>query len=68
MGEILKYVSLEQYQEEVKGLKSGQTKVIYSDTERKIKLKKQGRKVFNVIVNYGNIPIVDIAKNLLVQA
>lgn len=68
MGELLKYVSLEQYQKEVKDLKSGETRVIYSDTERKIKLKKQGRKVFNVIVNYGNIPIADIAKNLLVQA
>lgn len=68
MEEVFNFISKEEYERESKGLKSGQTKVVYQDSERKIKLMKQGRKVYNVIVNFGNIAITDIAKNLLVQA
>lgn len=68
MGEVLQFVSMELYQQESKGMKSGQTKVIYQDEQRKIKLMKQGRSIYNIIVNYGNTPIEEIAKNLLVQA
>lgn len=68
MGEVLQFVSMELYNQESKKLKSGQTKVIYQDAERKIRLMKQGRSIYNIIVNYGNTPIEEIAKNLLVQA
>lgn len=68
MGEVLQFVSMELYKQKSKNLKSGQTKVIYEDTQIKIKLMKQGRKIYNIIINYGNIPIEEIAKNLLVQA
>lgn len=68
MSELLQFVSMELYQQESKGMKSGQTKVIYQDAERKIKLMKQGRSIYNIIVNYGNTPIEQVARNLLVQA
>lgn len=68
MEEVLQFVSMELYRQESKGMKNGQTKVIYQDEQRKIKLMKQGRSIYNIIVNYGNIPIEEIAKNLLVQA
>lgn len=68
MEEVLKYVSVDLYRQESSNLKNGQTKIIYQDTDRKIKLKKSGKRVFNIIVNYGTEPITDIAKSLLVQA
>lgn len=68
MEEVLKYISKELYNEESKKLKSGQTKIIYQDEKRKVKLMKHGRSVYNIIVNYGNMPIEEVAKNLLVQA
>lgn len=68
MGEVLQFVSMELYKQESKKLKNGQTKVIYQDTERKIQLIKRGRSIYNIIINYGNTSIEEIAKNLLVQA
>lgn len=68
MGEVLKYITIETYEKEKNQLKSGETKVVYEDDEIKIKLMKQGRKVYNIIVNYGTTPIQNIAKNLMVQA
>lgn len=68
MGEILKYITLDTYNEESNKLKSGQIKVVYEDLNIKIKLMKQGRQVYNIVVKYGTTPIEAIARNLLVQA
>ena len=69
MDSIFKYVSTEYYAQQVKDLKSGETKVIYESKNLKIKLRKSARKVYAIFVSYGDIPISEIAKNLvLVQA
>lgn len=68
MEEVLKYITIGTYNKEKKNLKSGETKVIYKDDKVKIKIMKEGRKVYNIIVNYGTTPIQDIVKNLLLHA
>lgn len=69
MCEILKFISLEHYKKESKKLKDGENKTVYQDTQVKITLMKIGKKVYNIITEYGETPIEDIASNLLlVQA
>lgn len=68
MSEVLEFVSIELYNKESKKLKSGEIKIIYEDDKRRIKLMKQGKSIYNIIVNYGNTPIEEVARNLLVQA
>lgn len=65
MEEVLLYVSKDVYENECINLLDGESKIIYLDEKTKIKLKKKGRKVLNIIVNYGEKPITEIAKNLL---
>lgn len=68
MNEVIKFISREKYEEECTSLKEGEWKVIYNSDEIKITLTKEGKKIRNIIVNYGNIPIQDTVKNLLIQA
>lgn len=68
MEEIFRFISREEYDREAKQLKSGESKIIYEKDKRKIKIIKQGRSIYNIIVNYGNTPIEQVAKKLLVQA
>lgn len=68
MEEILQFVSMELYQQESKKMKNGEVKIIYEDSQRKIKLIKQGRSIYNIIINYGQTPIEEVAKKLLLQA
>ena len=63
MEEVLKYVDLIYYQKKSKGLKNGESKEIYKDDNIKIKLIKRGNKIYNIIVNYGEKPIEEIAKS-----
>ena len=65
MNEILKYVSIEKYEKEKKIIKDGETKVIYKNDKLKIKLMREGKKVYNIIIVYGTRPIQDIIKDML---
>ena len=65
MNEILKYVSIETYEKEKKIIKDGETKVIYKNDKLKIKLMREGKKVYNIIIVYGTRPIQDIIKDML---
>lgn len=53
MEEIIKYISIEDYINETKGLKSGQIKNIYSDMNIDIEIKKVGRKIYTFVNKYG---------------
>lgn len=53
MEEINKYISIEDYINETKALKSGQSKNIYSDTDIDIEIKKVGRKIYTFVNKYG---------------
>lgn len=68
LEKVLQYVSLDVYSNEKKILKNGEDKVIYNTEKVKIKIMKRGNKVYNIITNYGDIDIRDIAKELVVQA
>lgn len=68
LEKVLQYVSLDVYSNEKKILKNGEYKVIYNTEKVKIKIMKRGNKVYNIITNYGDIDIRDIAKELVVQA
>lgn len=68
LEKVLQYVSLDVYSNEKKILKNGEDKVIYDTEKVKIKIMKRGNKVYNIITNYGDIDIRDIAKELVVQA
>lgn len=65
MEEVLQYVSKDVYEEECTSLAEGDSKVIYRDNKTKIKLKKRGKRIFNIIINYGDKPITEVARNLL---
>ena len=49
MEEINKYITVEYYTNEIKSLKSGQSKNIYSDTYVDIEIKKVGRKIYTFV-------------------
>lgn len=68
MNEVLKYITMEQYEAEAKTLKDGETRIIYREKKIKIKLMKRGKKIYKILIEYGNIPIDDIARKLMVQA
>ncbi|XZK75512.1 hypothetical protein ACSXCI_01990 [Clostridium perfringens] len=54
MEDINKYVSIEEYTNEIKVLKSGQSKSIYSDTDIDIEIKKVRRKIYTFVNKYGD--------------
>lgn len=68
MGEVLKYVTLDYYNEAKNSMKNGDVLKVFSNEELDIELMKIGEKVFNVITRYGDKPIEEIAKNALIQA
>ena len=66
MEEVLKYVTLEQYNKEYNDLKNGQDKIIYVDDKIKITLKKSGNKVYTFIDKFKNTNnINNILKNIV---
>lgn len=68
MINVYDFISIDEVNKAKKSLKSGQTIVIFQDEQRKIKLTKSGRRVYTVIVNYGDKAIENIANDLLVRA
>ena len=54
MEEVLKYITLEEYNKEYNALKNGQDKMIYIDDKIKITLKKRGGKVYTFIDRFKN--------------
>lgn len=64
MEEINKYISIEEYINEIKSLKSGQSKNIYSDTNIDIEIKKVGRKIYTFVNRYGKGKINDVLNNV----
>ena len=54
MEEINKYISIQEYINEIKVLKSGQSKSIYSDTDIDIEIKKVGKKIYTFVNKYGD--------------
>lgn len=66
MEEVLKYVTLKEYNEEYNALKNGEDKIIYKDNKIKITLKKRGKKVYTFIDRFKNTNnINNILKNIL---
>lgn len=59
MEEIIKYISIEDYVNETKALKSGQSKNIYSDIDIDIEIKKVGRKIYTFVNKYGEEKLSD---------
>ena len=57
MGEVLKYVTLDYYNEVKSSMKNGDVLKVFSNEELDIELMKIGEKVFNVITRYGDKPI-----------
>lgn len=64
MEEINKYISTEEYINETKALKSGQSKNIYSDTDVDIEIKKVGRKIYTFVNKYGKEKLSDALNNV----
>lgn len=64
MEEINKYISIEEYINETKALKSGQSKNIYSDTYVDIEIKKVGRKIYTFVNKYGEEKLNTVLNNI----
>ncbi|MGN0027640.1 MAG: hypothetical protein ACI33I_11665 [Clostridium sp.] len=64
MEEINKYISIEEYINETKALKSGQSKNIYSDTYVDIEIKKVGRKIYTFVNKYGGEKLNTVLNNI----
>ena len=64
MDEINKYISIEEYINETKALKSGQSKNIYSDTYVDIEIKKVGRKIYTFVNKYGEEKLNTVLNNI----
>ena len=62
MEEINRYITVEYYTNEIKSLKSGQSKNIYSDTYVDREIKKVGRKIYTFVNKYGE-EILEKLKN-----
>lgn len=67
--EILKYISREKYLEVYYGLGDREHRVIYEANQLRISLTKVGKRVFTVKTYFGDKPIEEIVKNMmLIQA
>ena len=64
MEEINKYISIEEYINETKALKSGQSKNIFSDTYVDIEIKKVGRKIYTFVNKYGEEKLNTVLNNI----
>ena len=64
MEEINKYISIEDYINETKALKSGQSKNIYSDTYVDIEIKKVGRRIYTFVNKYGEEKLNTVLNNI----
>lgn len=54
MIDIINFVEFEELQEIKKYLKDGENKIVYSDDNIKITLKKRGRKIYTFIDEFKN--------------
>ncbi len=68
MNKVLEYITLEEYNKAIKTLEDRESRIIFETDSIKIKIKKIGKDIFNIIVRCGDKSITDIAKELLVQA
>lgn len=67
--EVLKYVSREDYLEVYNSLKDKEYKILYQADKIRISLAKRGKRIFTVKTHYGNMPIEEVVKNMmLIQA
>lgn len=64
MEEINRYITVEYYTNEIKSLKSGQSKNIYSDTDVDIEIKKIGRRIYIFVNKYGNEKLNTVLNNI----
>lgn len=64
MEEINRYITVEYYTNEIKSLKSGQSKNIYSDTDVDIEIKKIGRRIYTFVNKYGNEKLNTVLNNI----
>ncbi|MDB1921080.1 hypothetical protein PMY56_03640 [Clostridium tertium] len=64
MEEINRYITVEYYTNEIKSLKSGQSKNIYSDTYVDIEIKKVGRKIYTFVNKYGEEKLNTVLNNI----
>ena len=64
MEEINRYITVEYYTNEIKSLKSGQSKNIYSDTDVDIEIKKIGRRIYTFVNKYGNEKLNTVLYNI----
>ena len=66
MEEINRYITVEYYTNEIKSLKSGQSKNIYSDTYVDIEIKKVGRKIYTFVNKYGEEKLNTVLNNICI--
>ena len=61
---IFDYITKEEYENKIKGLKDSETRYIYKSGNIEIDVKKVGRHIYKFINIYGNEKFVDCIVNM----
>ena len=61
---IFDYITKEEYESKIKGLKDSETRNIYKSGNVEIDVKKVGRQIYKFINIYGNEKFVDCIVNM----
>ena len=61
---IFDYITKEEYESKIKGLKDSETRNIYKSGNIEIDVKKVGRRIYKFINIYGNEKFVDCIVNM----
>lgn len=64
MQNIFMYVKEDEYNKYKKNLKSGESRVIYSDSKIDIEIRKAGKKVYIFINKYGDKNLNEVLNNI----
>lgn len=66
MNKVLEYIILEEYNKAIETLEDRESRIIFATDSIKIKVKKYGKDIFNIIVTNGDKNFTEVAKDLLV--
>ena len=61
---IFDYITKEEYESKIKGLKDSETRNIYKSGNIEIDVKKVGRKIYKILNIYGNEKFEDCIVNM----
>lgn len=64
MQNIFMYVKEDEYNKYKKNLKSGESKIIYSDSKIDIEIRKVGKKVYTFINKYGEKKLNEVLNDV----